>query len=136
MMIRLPRPRTPLPLYMTLPSAAATTGAPSEPPISIPLDAVVNVCVTGPLAGQPQLIKFASAARLGMETDAAGVVVLVAGGVVLVAGGAVLDAGGVVVDVVVPGAVAALDPAAVEAELPGSPSGTGVAAVPDEAGGG
>src|SRR5690606_11153955 len=115
MMIRLPKPRTPLPLYMTLPSAAATTGAPSEPEMSMPLVAVVKVCVTGPLAGQPHEIRLASSARLGMTTVLAGGVVAVAGGVVPVAGGVAGVAGGV-----------SPEPAGGVAPL-ASPMGTGVA---------
>ncbi|GAB3121361.1 hypothetical protein GCM10027288_49010 [Bordetella tumbae] len=103
----------------------------------MPLEAVVNVCVTAPLAGQPQLIKFASAARLGVDIEAVGAVAVVSGGVVLGGGGVVLDAGGVVVDAAPDAAAAAAPaPAAVDVELPGSPRGTGVAVAPDEAGGG
>src|SRR5690606_32176695 len=82
MMMRLPRPRTPLPLYMTLPSAAAATGSPSEPPMSMPLVLLLNACRMGPLAGPPQLMRLASEARGGVGTVAGAS----AGGVVAAGG--------------------------------------------------
>src|SRR3546814_4273212 len=85
MMIRLPRPRTPLPLYMTLPSAAAVTGSPRAPPMSMPLVVLLKVCRTGPLDGQPQLISAASEARGGV--GAAGVAGASTGGVAAGASG-------------------------------------------------
>src|SRR5690606_41781341 len=60
---RLPRPRTPLPAYITLPSAAATTGSPGAPSMSIPFVLALKPWMTLPLAGQPQLIRLASDAR-------------------------------------------------------------------------
>src|SRR5690606_12417863 len=69
-----------LPLYMTLPSAAAETGSPSEPPISMPLVVLLKVWVTGPLDGQPQLIRLASEARGGVGTGAGFSAGAVAGG--------------------------------------------------------
>src|SRR5690606_10357907 len=81
MMIRLPRPRTPLPLYMTLPSAAAATGSPEAPPMSTPLVLLLNVCRIGPLEGQPQLIRLASEARGGVGTGGGVSTGGVAGGV-------------------------------------------------------
>src|SRR5690606_843259 len=62
-----PKPRTPLPAYMILPSAAATTGSPTLPSISIPLVEALKPWMILPLAGQPQAIRAASLAR-GADT--------------------------------------------------------------------
>src|SRR5690606_10496926 len=84
---RLPRPRTPLPAYITLPSAAATTGSPGAPSMSIPFVLALKPWMTLPLAGQPQLIRLASDARAAVVGG--GVVTGVAG-----ATGAVATAAG------------------------------------------
>src|SRR5690606_9133100 len=70
--IRLPRPRTPLPAYMTLPSAAAVTGAPTAPSMSMPLVVELKHWMILPPPGQPQEISPASLARdAEVETGAA-----------------------------------------------------------------
>src|SRR5690606_7197975 len=61
--IRLPRPRTPLPAYMTLPSAAAWTGSPSAPSMSMPLVFALNPWMILPPDGQLHWIRAASLAR-------------------------------------------------------------------------
>ncbi|KAG0737138.1 hypothetical protein G6F24_018067 [Rhizopus arrhizus] len=72
-MIRLPRPRTPLPLYLTRPSAAAVIGSPSAPEMSMPLLLALKVCTIAPLAGHAQLMTLASAARgEGLTSTGAG----------------------------------------------------------------
>src|SRR5690606_27452650 len=86
---RLPRPRTPLPAYITVPSAAATTGAPGVPSVSIPLVLLLKPWMILPFAGQPQLIRLASLARAAGA--AGGGVTGVAAGV---GDGAVATAGG------------------------------------------
>src|SRR5690606_28598489 len=88
--IRLPRPRTPLPAYMTLPSAAAVTGAPTAPSMSMPLVVVVKPWMTLPLLGQAQAIRPASLARA--EAFPAGLAAVV---VSVPAAGAVLTGEGV-----------------------------------------
>src|SRR5690606_27794426 len=60
---RLPRPRTPLLAYITLPSAAAITGSPGVPSMSMPLVLLLKPWIILPDAGHPQLTRFASAAR-------------------------------------------------------------------------
>src|SRR5690606_5284457 len=47
---------------MTLPAAAARTGSPSAPSMSIPLVLLLKLWMTLPGAGQPQLIRDASLA--------------------------------------------------------------------------
>src|SRR5690606_258330 len=85
--IRLPRPRTPLPAYMTLPSAAATTGAPTAPSMSMPLVVALKPWMILPLLGQPQEITPASLARAAEVSTGAepaeAAPSLLAGGVVL-----------------------------------------------------
>src|SRR5690606_29464759 len=60
--IRLPRPRTPLPAYMTLPSLAATTGEPMAPSMLMTLLVLLKAWMFLPLAGQPQYTRLASLA--------------------------------------------------------------------------
>src|SRR5690606_11082921 len=64
--MRLPKPRTPLPAYMTLPAAAATTGSPTLPSISMPLVLALKPWIILPLAGQSHDMRLASEARLGV----------------------------------------------------------------------
>src|SRR3546814_363982 len=61
--IRLPNPRTPLPAYMTLPEAAACTGSPVAPAMSMPLVLELKPWIILPVAGHDQLISAASLAR-------------------------------------------------------------------------
>ena len=53
-MMSLPYPRRPAPAYTTRPEAAATTGAPFLPPMSMPFEASVNGASTLPFTGHIQ----------------------------------------------------------------------------------
>src|SRR3546814_20355561 len=63
--IKLPRPRTPLPAYMTSPSAAASTGSPDFPAISMPFVLELKLWMILPSAGHAQAITPASLALGG-----------------------------------------------------------------------
>src|SRR6185312_12466880 len=94
--IRLPRPRTPLPAYMTLPSAAASTGEPVAPSMSMPLVLLLKPWMILPVAGHAQETRAASLARapdVVAASSGAALSVPPLGALVLGAGAVVLGAG-------------------------------------------
>src|SRR6478736_3803275 len=64
MIISFPYPRSPLPLYTTLPAALAKTAWPDCPPIATPLGLgpSLKVCRSLPRAGQTQVRPYSPAA--------------------------------------------------------------------------
>src|SRR5690606_15020283 len=88
---RLPKPRTPLPAYITLPSAAAITGSPGAPSISMPFVLLLKPWMIWPDAGHPQLTRLASPARAAVAGGGgvAGVTGVAGVGVVAATGGCV-----------------------------------------------